>query len=52
MQASLVAQLVKNLSAVQETQVQSLNGEEKQEPTPMFLPGKSLGQKSLASYSP
>ena len=41
--ASLVAQMVKNLPAVQETQVQSLGGEDPLEkgrqPTPIFLPG-------------
>ena len=45
--ASLVAQLVKNLPAMQETQVQSLGGEDplrkKWQSTPVFLPGKSHG---------
>ena len=52
----LVAQLVKNLPAVQETQVPSLGGEDalkrKWQPTPVFLPGKSHGQRSLVGYSP
>ena len=54
--ASLVAQTVKNLPAVQETWVPSLvweNSLEKgMQPTPVFLPGKSHGQRSLACYSP
>ena len=44
---SLVAQLVKNLPAVQKTQVQFLGQEDpwrrKWQPTPVFLPGKSHG---------
>ena len=40
----------------QETQVQSLGGEEPLEqgmqPTPVFLPGEALGQRSLAGSSP
>ena len=43
--ASLVAQMVKNLPAVQETWVRSLGLEdplkEEMEPTPVFLPGES-----------
>ena len=57
---SLVAQKVKNIPAIQETQVQSLGQEnplEKYSPpekytTPVFLPGESHGQRSLAGYSP
>ena len=41
---------------MQDTQVRSLGREDPQEkewlPTPVFLPGKSHGQRSLASYSP
>ena len=52
----LVTQTVKNLPAMQETQVPSLDGEypleKKQQPTPVFLPGKSHEQRSLAGYSP
>ena len=45
---SLVAQMVKNLPAVQETQVQSLRRLEKEmQPTPVFLHGKFHGQRSL-----
>ena len=55
-QASRVAQMVKNLPAVQETLVQSLGLEDplRKEwlPTPVFLPGEFHGQRSLAGYSP
>ena len=41
---------------IQETQVQSLGQEDpwrrKQQLTPVFLPGKSHGQRSLTGYSP
>ena len=51
-----VAQRVKSLPAMRETQVQSLGWEdplEKQmQPTPVFWPGKSHGQRSLVGYSP
>ena len=51
-----MAQTVKNLPAVQETQVQSLGQEdpleEEMATTTIFLPGKSHGQRSLVSYSP
>ena len=54
--ASLVAQLVKYLPAVQEIQVQSLGWEEPLEegmqPSPGFLPGESHTQRSLVGYSP
>ena len=50
--------VVKNLPTIdemQETQVQSLGWEDplekEMEPTPVFLPGKSHGQRSLAGYS-
>ena len=55
----MLAQWVKNLTAMQETQeiwVQSLSPEdlleEEMATTPVFLPGESHGQKSLAGYSP
>ena len=52
----LVAQTVKNLPAMQETSVQSLGREDPWEKgmqtTPVFLPGKSYGQRSLVGYSP
>ena len=51
-----MAQLVKNLPTVQEIQVQVLVWEDplrrKWQPTPVFLPGKPHGQRSLAGYSP
>ena len=54
--ASLVAQLAKNPPAMQETWVSSLGREdpleEGMQPTPVFLPGGSHGQRSLAGYSP
>ena len=53
--ASLVAQTVKNLPAMQETQVRSLGQKDpwrrKWPPTPVFLPGKLHGQRSLVGYS-
>ena len=51
-----MAQMVKNLPAMQETQVQSLGQEDPQRKewrlTPIFVPGESHGQRSLAGYSP
>ena len=51
-----VAQMVQNLPAMQETWVQTLGLEDPLEkgmqPTPVFLPGESHGQRSLAGYSP
>ena len=48
--------MVKDLPAVQETWVRSLGWEDPLEeawkPTPVFLPGESHGQRSLAGYSP
>ena len=44
------------MKETQETWVQSLDQEDPQnrkwQPTPVFLPGKSHGQRSLAGYSP
>ena len=52
----LAAQLVRNGPAMQETRVQSLGREDslekKMATTPVFLPGESHGQRSLAGYSP
>ena len=54
--ASLIAQSVKNLPAIQEIWVQFLGPEDplekKWQSTPVFLPGKSHGQRSLVDYSP
>ena len=51
-----MAQTVKNPSAIQETQVQSLGGEDPLEKVRatilVFLPGESHGQRSLMGYSP
>ena len=53
---SLVAQMVKNMPAMQESWVQSLGLEDplkkERQSTPVFLSGESHGQRSLASYSP
>ena len=53
---SLVAHMVKHLTTMRETQVQSLGWEDpqrrKRQPTPVFLPGKSHGRKSMVGYSP
>ena len=49
-----MTQMVKNLPAMQETQVRSLgwedNLEKEMQPTPIFLPGESHGQRNMASY--
>ena len=54
--ASLVAQTVKNLPAVQETRFQSLGWEDpwRREwlPTPVSLPGEFHGMGSLEGYTP
>ena len=54
--ASLVAQRVKHLPVMWESQVWSLGGKipwrRKWQPTPVFLPGESHGQRSLVGYSP
>ena len=54
--ASLVAQTIKNLPAMQETQVQFLGWKipwkRKWETTLVFLPGEFHGQRSLVEYSP
>ena len=51
-----MAQWVKNPPAIREAQVQSLGQEdtleEKMATTPVFLPGKSCGQRSLVGSSP
>ena len=53
----LIAQSVKNLPAMQETWVRFLGQEDPLEKemathSPVFLPGKSHGQRSLMGYSP
>ena len=51
-----IAQMVKNLPAMQETRFQSLGQEDpwrrQWQSTPVFLPGESHGQRSLVGYSP
>ena len=53
---SLVAQMVKNLPATQETRVWSLGQENpwrrEWQPTPVFVPGESHGKRHLLAYSP
>ena len=52
-ESSPVAQTVKNLPAMQETWIRSLGWEDPLEKgTPVFWPGESHGQRSLAGYSP
>ena len=54
--ASLVAQMIKNPPAIQETGVCSLGWEDSWRrewlPTPLFLPGEFHGQRSLVGYCP
>ena len=55
-QSSLVAQTVRNLPAMQETQVPSLVGKipwrREWQPIPVFLPGEFHGKRSLEGYNP
>ena len=48
--------MVKRLPAMQLSQVPSMDQEgplvEEWQPTPVFLPGRSHGQRSLLAYSP
>ena len=48
--------MVKNLPTIQETQfnpwVRKIPWRSEQQPTPVFLPGESHGQRSLVGYSP
>ena len=47
--------MVRNLPAMQETWIQTLGPEnplKKEMATPVFLPGESHGQRSLAGYNP
>jgi len=54
--ASLVAQMVKHLPAMRETQFDPWVGKipwrRKQQSTPVLLPGKFHGLRSLRGYSP
>ena len=52
-----MAQIIKNLSAIQDTQVPSLGQEDPLEKgmglsTLVFLPGEFCGQRGLEGYSP
>ena len=51
-----MAHTVENPLAMRETQVRSLSWEDplrrERQPTPVILPGKSHGQRSLAGYRP
>ena len=53
---SLVGQMVRNPPAMQETLIQPLGWQDPPRrewlPTPVFLPGKSHGQRNLVGYSP
>ena len=53
-EVSLEAQRVKHLPAMQKTWVQILGlpWRRKWQPTPVFLPGESHGQRSPVGYSP
>ena len=51
-QDSLVAQMVKNLPVMQEAWVGKIPWRRKWQPTPVFLPGESHGQRTLVGYSP
>ena len=54
--ASLMAQIVKRLPAMRETWfnpwIGKISWRRKWQPTPVLLPGKSHGQRSLVGYSP
>ena len=53
--SNLVAQTIKNLPAMQKTlcqEVRKIPWGRKWQATPVFLPGKSNGQRNLAGYSP
>ena len=49
---SLVAQMVKNLSTMQETWAGKIPWRRARQTPPVFLPGESHRQRSLAGYSP
>ena len=51
-EASLVAQVVKNLPAMQETWVGKIPWRRRWQPTPVFLPGESHRQRSLVGSHP
>ena len=51
-----MTQMLKNLPVILQTQVQSLGGKDpwrrKWQLSPVFLPGKFYGERSLVGYSP
>ena len=47
-----MAEIVKNLPAMQETRGQNIPWRRKRLPTPVFWPGEFRGQRSLAGYTP
>ena len=47
-----MAQMVKNLPAMQETWVGKIPWRREWQPTPIFLSEESHGQRSLVGYSP
>ena len=53
---SLVAQMVKNMPAIQrprfDSWVRKIHWKNEWKPTPAFLPGESHGQGNLVGYSP
>ena len=49
---TLVAQMVKNLPAMQETRVGKIPWRREWLPTPVFLPEESHGQRSLVGCTP
>ena len=49
--ASLVAHMVKNLPAMQGAWIRKIPQRRECQPTPVFLPGESHGQRSLVAYS-
>ena len=52
LEATLVAQTVKHLLAIWETWVRKILWGRKWQPTPVPLPGKPHGRRSLVGYSP
>ena len=48
----LLAQMVKNLTEMQETWTGKISWRSEWLPTPVFSPGELQGQRSLVGYSP
>ena len=47
-----MVQMLKNLPVVQETWVGKIPWRKEWQPTPVFLPGESRGQRNLVGYGP